>query len=66
MTRRLCPVIGRDCTCRDAEAAPCLGKLIEDYLDELRDQVHGMPDDGFTLASHRQGIARLLKKPKSA
>jgi hypothetical protein len=26
----------------NAEMAPCLAKLIEDYLDEFRDQVHGI------------------------
>jgi hypothetical protein len=61
MVYRICPVIGRDCACNDAEAAPCLGKLVADYLDELRDQVHGAPNDGFTLSSRRPDIAQLCE-----
>jgi hypothetical protein len=60
MVYRICPVIGRDCACSDAEAAPCLSKLIEDYLDELRDQVLGIdPDGGVTLSFRRRDIAQL-------
>jgi hypothetical protein len=61
MVYRICPVIGRDCAGNDAEAAPCLGNLVADYLDELRDQVHGAPNDGFTLSSRRRDIAQLCE-----
>ena len=61
MVYRICPVIGRDCACSDAEMVPCLGKLIADYLDELRDQVRGCPDDGFTLNSRRRDIRVLCR-----
>jgi hypothetical protein len=60
MPYRICPVANRDCACSDAEMAPCLGKLIEDYLDELRDQVRGVdPDDGLLLSFRRADIVKL-------
>jgi hypothetical protein len=60
---RICPVIGRDCACNDAEAAPCLSKLIDDYLDELRDQVLGIDPDvgGLILSFRRRDIAQLFE-----
>ena len=62
MVYRICPSIGRDCTCSDAEMVPCLGKLLEDYLDELRDQVLGIdPDDGLLLSFRRRDIAQLCQ-----
>jgi hypothetical protein len=60
---RICPVIGRSCACNDAEAVPCLGKLIEDYLEEIRENVLGI-DPGsadLTLPFRRRDIAQLLK-----
>jgi hypothetical protein len=62
MVYRICPVIGCDCACNDVEAAPCLRKLIEDYLNELRDQVLGIdPDDGLLLSFRRRDIAQLCQ-----
>jgi hypothetical protein len=62
MAYRICPVIGRDCACSDAEMVPCLGKLIDDYLNELRNQVLGIdPDGGFLLSFRRRDIAQLCR-----
>jgi hypothetical protein len=62
MVYRICPVINRDCDCNDAEMAPCLSKLIENYLDELRDQIRGIdPDGGFCLSFRRHDIVRLCQ-----
>jgi hypothetical protein len=62
MPYRICPVVQRDCACSDAEMVPCLGRLIEEYLDELRDQMLGIdPDGGFLLSFRRADIARLCQ-----
>lgn len=62
MAYRICPVIQHDCNCSDAEMVPCLGELIEDYPNELRDQVRGVDPDGFsTLCFRRDDIARLCQ-----
>jgi hypothetical protein len=55
MVYRICPVISHDCACSDAEMMPCLSKLIDDYLDELRDQVLGIDPDGGFILSFRRG-----------
>lgn len=59
MTYRICAAIHQICRCSDAEAMPCLAKLIEDYLVELRDDMLGIdPDDGLSLSFRRRDIVK--------
>jgi hypothetical protein len=56
MPWRICPVVGTDCACSDAEMVPCLARLIENYLDEIRDNVLGIDPDNLTLSFRRADI----------
>jgi hypothetical protein len=54
MRFRLCGVNHRVCDCSDVEAQPCVARLIDDYLDTVRESVltqgaEGGPGDVMSL-----------------
>jgi hypothetical protein len=57
---RLCTHNNRICGCSDAAAQPCIGGLIEKYLDALKMYVQsGGLEGAGDVAGYRRGLATL-------